>query len=114
MLIKILGGMTMENVTDEKLFYESLEQFSTEYRNEILKTFRNTNKEYETLRENFGKILDKIECLAETMKRGDKELIDKFIEVYFLLVSMESTQIYLQGQVDGMRIMKRLYGNKVG
>jgi CII-binding regulator of phage lambda lysogenization HflD len=103
----------MENVTNEKLFYESLEQLSTEYKQQITNTLKNTNQEYKTLREKFGQILDRIESQAETMDEKDKELIDKFIEVYFALVSMEVTQIYLQGQVDGMRIMKKLYGDKI-
>lgn len=103
----------MENITNEKLFYESLEQLSTEYKEQITKTLKNTNQEYKTLREKFGQILDRIESQTDTMNENDKELIDKFIEVYFALVSMEETQIYLQGQVDGMRIMKKLYGDKI-
>ncbi len=103
----------MENITNEKLFYENLEQLSTEYKEQITKTLKSTNQEYKTLREKFGQILDRIESQAETMNEKDKELIDKFIEVYFALVSMKGTQIYLQGQVDGMRIMKKLYGDKI-
>lgn len=100
----------MDAIVDEKIFYESLEQFSTEYREEILKKLRENNKEYKKLRKEFGEIINRTERLSETLNVEDRKLIEKFIELYSSVAVMESSQIYLQGQIDGIRILKRLDG----
>ncbi len=104
----------MNGYVDEELFYESLEQFSTEYREEVLKRLKQHNEEYRNLRNEFGSILDRTERLAETLHKEDKQLLDRFIEVYFAIVMIESNHLYLQGQFDGMRLMKKLNGYNNG
>ncbi|QUH31102.1 hypothetical protein [Vallitalea guaymasensis] len=98
----------MDDIIDEKLFYENLEQFHTEYREEILKSFKKNNKEYRMLRNEFGEVLHRLECLSEEVSKQNRILIEKFIELYSIVAVMEGSQIYLQGQIDGMRILKRL------
>lgn len=98
----------MNCIVDEKFFCENLEQFTTEYREEILKRLKKNNEEYKILRKELGKILDRTEYLSEILKEEDGNLIDKFIDVYFKIITIESSQIYLQGQIDGMRIIKKL------
>ncbi|SKC77803.1 hypothetical protein [Maledivibacter halophilus] len=98
----------MDAIVDEKIFYESLEQFTAEYREEILKGLKKNNEEYKILRKEFSEILEGTERLSQRLHGEDGNLIDKFIEMYFAIVIIESSQIYLQGQIDGMRIIKKL------
>ncbi|MCT4563563.1 MAG: hypothetical protein N4A68_04515 [Maledivibacter sp.] len=98
----------MRGFVSEELFYESLEQFSTEYREEVLKKLREHSVEYSILRKEFGQLHDKIETLSKKLQKPEQNLIEQFIEIYSALIILEGNQIYLQGQVDGMRIMKKL------
>jgi predicted nuclease with TOPRIM domain len=98
----------MRGFVSEELFYESLEQFSTEYREEVLKKLREHSVEYSNLRKEFGQLHDKIETLSKKLQKPEQNLIEQFIEIYSALIILEGNQIYLQGQVDGMRIMKKL------
>jgi predicted nuclease with TOPRIM domain len=98
----------MRGFVSEELLYESLEQFSTEYREEVLKKLREHSVEYSNLRKEFGQLHDKIETLSKKLQKPEQNLIEQFIEIYSALIILEGNQIYLQGQVDGMRIMKKL------
>jgi predicted nuclease with TOPRIM domain len=98
----------MRGFVSEELFYESLEQFSTEYREEILKRLREHSTEYANLRKEFRQLYDKMETLSKKLQKPEQNLIEQFIEIYSALIILEGNQIYLQGQVDGMRIMKKL------
>ncbi|KAB3536241.1 hypothetical protein F8154_03955 [Alkaliphilus pronyensis] len=98
----------MRGFVSEELFYESLEQFSTEYREEVLKKLWEHSVEYSNLRKEFGQLHDKIETLSKKLQKPEQNLIEQFIEIYSALIILEGNQIYLQGQVDGMRIMKKL------
>ena len=98
----------MRGFVSEELFYEGLEQFATEYREEVLKKLREHSVEYSNLRKEFGQLHDKIETLSKKLQKPEQNLIEEFIEIYSALIILEGNQIYLQGQVDGMRIMKKL------
>jgi hypothetical protein len=97
---------------NEALFYERLEVFSTERREDILRNLRHHHEEYANLHEEFGQLYIKMSALLSGLDQTQRSLIDKFSQVYSTLIILESNQIYLQGQVDGMRIMKKLNEQK--
>lgn len=83
----------MRGFVSEELFYESLEQFSTEYREEVLKKLREHSVEYSDLRKEFGQLHDKIDTLSKKLQKPEQNLIEQFIEIYSALIILEGNQI---------------------
>lgn len=102
----------MNRDVDEAIFYEHLEVFSTERREDILRNLRHHHEEYATLHREFGQLYVEMSILLSELGQTQRSLIDQFSGIYSKLIMLESNQIYLQGQVDGIRIMKKLNEKK--